>query len=128
MIVSVFMLDLVAAGAHSTWFHLYRLVLEQPSDMQPTTAEEGQEEQRVQRVALAVEQFLQTSTVGEYEQRLSMVWSFRCALYTPVTVLPGGEGGGGQKGVQQFSGHHGREAQCSAPSLPLFPCTFMAPL
>lgn len=87
------MLELMAAGAHSTWFHLYRLVVKQPSDMQPTTAEEGQEEQRVQRVALAVEQFLQTSTVGEYEQRLSMVWSFRCALY-PCHQW-GGEGGGG---------------------------------
>ena len=43
-------------------------------------AEEGQQQERVQRVALAVEQFLQTSTVGEYEQRLSMVWSFRCAV------------------------------------------------
>ena len=70
---------LLAAGAHSTWFHLYRLVLEQPPDMH-ATAEEGLQQERVQRVALAVEQFLQTSTVGEYEQRLSMVWSFRFAL------------------------------------------------
>ena len=70
---------MVVAGAHSTWFHLYRLVLEQPPDI-PATAEKGQQQEQVQRVALAVEQFLQTSTVGEYEQRLSMVWSFRFAL------------------------------------------------
>ena len=78
-------LRLVAAGAHRTWFHLYRLVLEQPPDMH-ITAEAGQEEERVQRVALAVEQFLQTSTVGEYEQRLSMVWSFRF-VPAPITSL-----------------------------------------
>ena len=70
---------LVAAGAHSTWFHLYRLVLQQPPDMH-ATAEQGQQQERVQQVALAVEQFLQTSTVGEYEQRLGMLWSFRFAL------------------------------------------------
>lgn len=78
-------LCLVAAGAHSTWFHLYRLVLEPPQDVQ-STPQEGQEEtgekERVQRVALAVEQFLQTSTVGEYEQRLNMVWSFRSVVCT----------------------------------------------
>ncbi|KAL0049173.1 hypothetical protein WJX82_008148 [Trebouxia sp. C0006] len=63
-----------AAGAHCTWFHLYRLVLEQP----PEVHAEEEERQQIQQVAAAVEQFLQTSTVGEYEQRLNMVWSFRC--------------------------------------------------
>ncbi|KAL0028971.1 hypothetical protein WJX77_009058 [Trebouxia sp. C0004] len=63
-----------AAGAHRTWFHLYRLVLEQPPEAH--AEEEGR--QQIQQVAIAVEQFLQTSTVGEYEQRLNMVWSFRC--------------------------------------------------
>ena len=48
--------------------------MDQPADPQGK-AEEDQTQ--VQQVALAVEQFLQTSTVGEYEQRLSMVWSFR---------------------------------------------------
>ena len=89
----------VAAGAHSTWFHLYRLVLEQPPDMQDT-AEEGQQQDRLHRAALAVEQFLQTSTVGEYEQRLSMVWSFRFALCSCRHHW----GGGGDRG----RGHGGQ--------------------
>lgn len=92
----IVILCLVAAGAHSTWFHLYRLVLEQPQGV-PSTAQEGlgekAEAERVQQVALAVEQFLQTSTVGEYEQRLSMVWSFRFVLCS--CPPPGGEGQGG---------------------------------
>lgn len=65
---------LLLTGAHCTWFHLYRLVLEQP----PEVHAEEEERQQIQQVAAAVEQFLQTSTVGEYEQRLNMVWSFRC--------------------------------------------------
>lgn len=66
------------AGAHRTWFHLYRLVLEQPQEPPEAQPEEAAHQQ-VQQVALAVEQFLQTSTVGEYDRRLNMVWSFRCA-------------------------------------------------
>jgi len=64
---------LLLTGADRTWFHLYRLVLEQPPEAD--AEEEGR--QQIQQVAVAVEQFLQTSTVGEYEQRLNMVWSFR---------------------------------------------------
>ncbi len=64
---------MLLTGAHRTWFHLYRLVLEQP----PEADAEEEERQQIQQVAAAVEQFLQTSTVGEYEQRLNMVWSFR---------------------------------------------------
>ncbi len=66
-----------------TWFHLYRLVLEQPVEAE--AQEEGQ--QQVQQVALAVEQFLQTSTVGEYERRLDMVWSFRSASLSSAQVV-----------------------------------------
>ena len=61
------------AGAHRTWFHLYRLVLENPQT--PQSGEQAQ--QQTEQVGLAVEQFLQTSTVGEWEQRLDMLWSFR---------------------------------------------------
>lgn len=64
---------LLLTGAHRTWFHLYRLVLERP----PEAHTEEEMQQQTQQVAAAVEQFLQTSTVGEYEQRLNMVWSFR---------------------------------------------------
>ncbi len=64
---------MLLTGAHRTWFHLYRLVLEQP----PEADAEEEERQQIQQVAAAVEQFLQASTVGEYEQRLNMVWSFR---------------------------------------------------
>ena len=74
---------LLLTGAHRTWFHLYRLVLEQPPEA--ATEEEGRHQ--IQQVAVAVEQFLQTSTVGEYEQRLNMVWSFRyVSVYMRQTV------------------------------------------
>ncbi len=74
---------LLLTGAHRTWFHLYRLVLEQPPEAD--AEEEGR--QQIQQVAVAVEQFLQTSTVGEYEQRLNMVWSFRfVSVYMQLTV------------------------------------------
>jgi len=74
---------LLLTGADRTWFHLYRLVLEQPPEAD--AEEEGR--QQIQQVAVAVEQFLQTSTVGEYEQRLNMVWSFRfVSVYMQLTV------------------------------------------
>jgi len=74
---------MLLTGAHRTWFHLYRLVLEQP----PEADAEEEERQQIQQVAAAVEQFLQTSTVGEYEQRLNMVWSFRfVSVYMQLTV------------------------------------------
>ena len=69
------------AGAYQTWFHLYRLIFgasEAAQDSEGSSAE-AQQAQQVQQVALAVEQFLQTSTVGEYRQRLDMIWSFRSA-------------------------------------------------
>ena len=64
-----------AAGAHRTWFHLYRLVLEHPQVFQ----RQQEAQQQIEQVGLAIEQFLQTSTVGEWEQRLDMLWSFRSA-------------------------------------------------
>ena len=70
-------------GAHRTWFHLYRLVMEQLGEGEAEEAKQEEAQQQTQQVALAVEQFLQTSTVGEYEQRLSMVWSFRCFVCCP---------------------------------------------
>ena len=72
-------------GAHRTWFHLYRLVMEQPGEGE-TEGREEEAQQQTQQVALAVEQFLQTSTVGEYEQRLNMVWSFRCVICYAANV------------------------------------------
>ena len=73
------------AGAHRTWFHLYRLVLSTPEPTKDTEeaqnkSQQAQHAQQARQVALAVEQFLQTSTVGEFSRRLEMVWSFRSAL------------------------------------------------
>eukprot|EP00884_Botryococcus_braunii_P010665 jgi/Botrbrau1/195/Bobra.0022s0175.1 len=72
-----------AAGAHRMFFHLRRLLLVPPEAGSGSgTASDGRIEEGgtagIADVAIAIEQFLQTSTLGEFERRLNMVWSFRC--------------------------------------------------
>ena len=52
-----------------SWFHLYRLLL--PGQ------ELDQDRNHAQSLAAAVEQFMQSSPVGEYQSRLDLVWNFR---------------------------------------------------
>ena len=62
-----------SAGAHRAWFHLYNLLATVASSSQQQGKDFGQ------AFAAAVEQFLQTSTIGEYERRLEMVQTLRYA-------------------------------------------------
>ena len=58
----------VYAGAHRSWFHLYRMLMA-PSEANADAAELD--------MAVAVEQFMQSATLGEYQRRLDLIWTFR---------------------------------------------------
>ena len=73
---------LCTAEANKSWFHLYRLLL--PGQ------ELEQGSNHAQSLAAAVEQFMQSSPVGEYQSRLDLVWSFRCAETTVPACMPSG--------------------------------------
>ena len=75
------------AGAHRSWFHLYRMLMLPPPapDAAPAGCSDGphaqlddQQKQRQQR-AVALEQFMQSSPLGEYRRRLDLLWVFRWA-------------------------------------------------
>ncbi len=71
------------AGAHRSWFHLYRvLLLEDGRDgaarapgANGNGAADGEAVRR--SAAVAVEQFVQTAPLGEFERRLELLHSFR---------------------------------------------------
>ena len=54
----------MAAGAHHSWFHLYRTLLLRDAALLDQSA------------ATAVQQYLQTATLGEFAERLTMVKTF----------------------------------------------------
>ena len=58
-----------AAGAHASWFHLHRLLL--PNN------EAAQDETHAESLSVAMEQFMQSSSLGELHRRLDLLWSFR---------------------------------------------------
>ena len=61
-----------------SWFHLYRLLL-------PPGQELDEDRNHAQSLAAAVEQFMQSSPVGEYQSRLDLLWNFRCVQSTFAT-------------------------------------------
>jgi hypothetical protein len=74
------------AGAHRSWFHLYRvLLLEDARDgaARAPGADAGADGGAVdgaaarRSAAVAVEQFVQTAPLGEFERRLELLHSFR---------------------------------------------------
>lgn len=72
-----------AAGARSSWFHLYGLlVLGEVATVEETRGERDErtvddgEESRYRHIAAALEAFVQTSTLGEFEARLRLLDSF----------------------------------------------------
>ncbi|KAK9809153.1 hypothetical protein WJX72_010301 [[Myrmecia] bisecta] len=75
-----------AAGAHRTWFHLYRIL----AGGQAAQAADGTvaEAPQLGDTALAIEQFLQSATLGEFERRLQMVCSFRRQLLVAAAADP----------------------------------------
>lgn len=58
------------AGAHRSWFHLYRMLMMPAGTVDEADAAE-------QDKAVSVEQFMQSATLGEYQSRLDLIWSFR---------------------------------------------------
>lgn len=67
------------AEAHSSWFHLYRLLLPDQGPAQDSNHAEG--------LAAAIEQFMQSASLGEYQRRLDLVWSFRQASLDCLEIL-----------------------------------------
>ena len=72
-----------AAGAHSSWFHLFRILI-QDSGAEGTSPAEA---------AVLAEQFLQTSTTGEFARRLSMLEAFGVQLDAHAREEEPGQGG-----------------------------------
>ena len=85
----------VQAGAHRSWFHLYRMLMlprPQPDGAPPDDAtgaqhaELDEQQKQQQQRAVAVEQFMQSAPLGEYQRRLDLLWAFRWALLLwPIT-------------------------------------------
>jgi midasin len=82
-----------AAGANSSWYHLYQLLLLGQVDPEPGSTAEGTtaggstaavegagNDGSYRRIASLVEAFMQTSTVGEFAARLQLLYSFACQL------------------------------------------------
>ncbi len=70
-------LPLVAAGAHHSWFHLYRTLLLRDAALLDQSA------------ATAVQQYLQTATLGEFAERLTMVKTFGWVALSACTKKRG---------------------------------------
>ena len=64
------------AGAHRTWFHLLGLLIEQPSRSGVQGLPEEEQEQQLSQLAVAIEQFLQSATLGEFAKRLRLLSTF----------------------------------------------------
>lgn len=71
------------AGAYSGWFHLFRLLVQDGSGSGDSSGGSGS-------VSVTLEQFIQTSTAGEFSARMDMLDAFRFQLL----VLPPHAGGG----------------------------------
>ncbi|KAG1668462.1 hypothetical protein FOA52_005235 [Chlamydomonas sp. UWO 241] len=90
-----------SGGARRSWFHLYGLlVLGKHEDQADATdgagrsgaaPELGEWERRYRTVASAIEAFVQTSTIGEFEARLRMLASFRAHVGLRLASSPPGE-------------------------------------
>ncbi|KAK9820997.1 hypothetical protein WJX81_006213, partial [Elliptochloris bilobata] len=77
-----------AAGAHRSWFHLYRVLMQAetpPGDNPAPGALVGSSD------PVAVEQFVQTAPLGELERRLELLASFRGHCLARAAA---GDGGG----------------------------------
>ena len=57
------------AGAHASWFHLHRLLL--------PNHETALDRSHAESLSVAMEQFMQSSSLGEFQRRLDLLWSFR---------------------------------------------------
>lgn len=67
-------LCMVLAGAGEAWFHLMQLLL--PSERGSAASDEG----HLERLAAALNDFVQASTLGQLAQRLQLLHTFRCGL------------------------------------------------
>lgn len=84
------------AGAHRSWFHLYRMLMLSPParDAAPADGSDGpraeldEEQKRQQQRAVAVEQFMQSAPLGEYRRRLDLLWAFRWPPCHRVILSP----------------------------------------
>ena len=64
------------AGAHRTWFHLLGLLIEQPSRSAAQALPQEEQEAQLSQLAVAIEQFLQSATLGEFALRLRLLSTF----------------------------------------------------
>ena len=71
----------IHAGAGEAWFHLMQLLLPPASGPAAAAAEEGD----IQRLAAALHDFVQASSLGQLAQRLQLLHSFR---YGPDWARP----------------------------------------
>lgn len=64
------------AGAHRSWFHLYRLIV----------ADQNRSPESYQETATILEKFLQTASLGEFERRLDMLATFRLLTSQMISI------------------------------------------
>ena len=65
-----------SAGAHRTWFHLLGLLIEQPSRGAVDSLPVEEQDAQLSQLAVAIEQFLQSATLGEFAKRLALLATF----------------------------------------------------
>ena len=73
-----------AASANNTWFPLFRLLTAQPP------AEEAACRTWIRGVAAAIEEYVISSPLGEFERRLALLWSFYALMRVDGASQRGG--------------------------------------
>lgn len=76
------------AGAHRTWFHLLGLLIEQPSRNGVDALSEEEQDKQLSQLAVAIEQFLQSATLGEFAKRLRLLSTFERHVQAEVLSAP----------------------------------------
>jgi hypothetical protein len=76
----------MCAGAHQSWFHLYEVVQPPVTDAADNSGI-ADEVEVLSAAATALEQFMQTATLGEYSARLALLASFQRHASAQVEVI-----------------------------------------
>jgi hypothetical protein len=101
----------MVSGAHQSWFHLYEVVQPPAVDMADSEAADGD---ALSAAGTALEQFMQTATMGEYSARLALLASFcRHAAAQVNSCLILSKSNTSKKACRQGA-HSLRHSECSS--------------
>ena len=76
----------LSEGAHRTWFHLLGLLIEQPTRKSVSAQSMEEQDSQLSHLAVAIEQFLQSATLGEFDKRLRLLSTFERHVQAEVHI------------------------------------------